>query len=717
LYFIPVQFSREGTRKANDVISISCFVIDIDTGDISNEQIKEKLSGLKYLAYSSYSHTPKKPRWRVIIPYSEAIVPCEHKNIYYHFQKLFGGNLDDRCSTLNQLWFTPACPSDAVGQYEFFVGEGDFLDAHSIVPPAPIEVVPVVLEISAPVPPALTIVKASSAYDSDRLNSALDAIPSDDYTQWIKVGLALFNSIGQDGFELWIRWSSKSGKFDYASATKTWHGFRSATADRQLKLGTIFHIAKEYGWSEPIKVKGTALVETLTDTGNAERFAKRYGGEVKYVHDWGKFIIFNGHYWQVDNVNQVMELAKQVARAIDDEADMVDDLKLRSDISKHSVKTQQLSRLKAMIELTQSISSMIMSSAELNKDDWLLCVKNGVVDLRYGRFREGRSEDFITQVAPVTFDSEAKCPRFLQFLNETFVGSDADSSSSISEYVTLAEREELIDYMQKSLGYALTGKTGEQCLFFAYGTGANGKTTLINLMLDLLGNDYAMQTPMDTLMVKPGGNSSSNHLARLQGIRFVASTEVEDGAKVSESLIKQMTGGDKIAARFLYKEFVEFTPKFKLFIAGNHKPIIKGGDFGIWRRIHLIPFEITISTDQRDATLPEQLKSELSGILNWLILGCVKWRGEKLKVPKLVEKAVSEYQKEMDTLGLWLDDCCCKVSGYRVSASEAFKSYQSWTISNAFHTSSSQAFYRKLAERFPKKRDKKGNYFSGIFLK
>lgn len=453
------------------------------------------------------------------------------------------------------------------------------------------------------------------------------------------------------------------------------------------------------------------LTESLTDTGNAERFAKRYCDTVKYVPDWGRFIVFNGHYWQVDLTNKIMEFAKHVARDIYLDGNAVDDLKLRHDLAKHSMKSQQLQRLNAMIELAKSIESMIITSGRLNADDMLLCIKNGVVDLRDGTFRGGRREDFITQIAPVTFDPDARCPRFLQFLDETFVG---ESASTMQGHVSSAERKELIDYVQKLLSYCLTGKTGEQCLFFAYGTGANGKTTLVNLLLALLGSDYALQTPMDTLMVKSGGTSSSNHLARLQNVRFVASTEVEDGARMSESLIKQMTGGDRIAARFLYKEFVEFTPKFKLFIAGNHKPVIKGDDLGIWRRIHLVPFEITVSSDKRDSTLPEQLRAELSGIFNWLIDGCIKWQKSNLHKPSIVEKAIQEYKDEMDTLGQWVSDCCEIGEAKKTGSGAAYESYRCWASDNGFQAICSTNFYRKLSDRFEKKRSSAGNYYHGV---
>ncbi len=456
--------------------------------------------------------------------------------------------------------------------------------------------------------------------------------------------------------------------------------------------------------------------EPLTDVGNANRFAKKFAGTVKYVKDWDKFIIFNGHHWKVDRINQVMERAKQVAYDIYSEGTSItNDLKLRDEIAKHSTRSQQLQRLNAMIELVKSISSMVILSDTLNTDDMLIGVKNGVVDLRTGEFRAGSSADLITQVAPVDFDPNAQCPQFMQFIQETFPEcvSQANNHDDQNHVLDDQNRQELLDYIHKALGYCLTGRTDQQCLMFGYGTGANGKTTLINVMLELLGNDYAMQTPMDTLMVK-NNNNSSNHLARLQHVRFVASTEVEEGSSMSESLIKQITGGDRIAARFLYKEFIEFTPKFKLFIAGNHKPIIRGSDEGIWRRIHFIPFEAKIPVHKRDGALQQKLKSELPGILNWLIEGCTKWQQKGLALPKLMQDALTEYRDEMDTLGLWINECCKTGSGLKMRAQDAFQSYRNWANANEFHVSSSAAFSRKLSERFNKKRDSFGHYYVGI---
>lgn len=449
-------------------------------------------------------------------------------------------------------------------------------------------------------------------------------------------------------------------------------------------------------------------VYLLNDTGNADRFAKRYSGTVKYVTDWKKFIIFNGTYWEVDRSEQVTELAKNVARDIYREGDHVQDTKLRESIVTFSNTSQNSYRLTAMCRLCQSIPSIAIHSSSLNTNKLLLAVKNGVIDLTDGSFRGGRREDFITQVAPVEYDPEAQCPHFLQFIQDTFIRGTYDKAE---------EDQELLNFVHKALGYSLTGETSEQCLFFFYGSGANGKTTLINVMLSLLGSDYSAQTPMDTLAIKNTASSSSNDLARLQNIRFVAATETEDNSRLAESLIKQLTGGDKIACRYLYQEYFEFQPRFKLFMSGNHKPIIKGSDEGIWRRIYLVPFEITVPESRRNPELPRLLASELPGILNWLIKGCIDWQKHGLKVPKRISNAVSEYKEEMDTLGSWISDCCVVEDGARLQGKDAYKVYRKWSENNGFQPSCSNSFGRKLAERFDKKRTSSGILYSGIKLK
>jgi putative DNA primase/helicase len=252
-------------------------------------------------------------------------------------------------------------------------------------------------------------------------------------------------------------------------------------------------------------------------------------------------------------------------------------------------------------------------------------------------------------------------------------------------------------------------------MFVLYGSGANGKSTFLNTSRFLLG-DYAQQTPADTLMVRDG-NKSSNDLARLCGTRFVSAVETEEGRRLSEVLIKQLTGGDPIVARFLFHEFFEFIPQFKIFLATNHRPEIHGTDEAIWRRIRLIPFEITIPEKERDKNLESKLRSELSGILNWAVEGCLAWRRDGLQAPEEVKKATTAYRLEMDSLASFFEDRCLIDSSLRVPAKDLYAAYQAWCNDNAEREVSSTTFGKRLKERqFTPKKTGSVRWWYGIGL-
>jgi putative DNA primase/helicase len=439
------------------------------------------------------------------------------------------------------------------------------------------------------------------------------------------------------------------------------------------------------------------ILETLTDVGNADRFVARWKDQVKYVPEWHKWLTWDGGCWIKDECEKVMEMAKQVARDIYLEGNNIKDTETRKKITAHSGRSQQEQRLHAMTNLAKSVPALIARAGDLDQKPDLLCVANGVVDLNTGKLRGAKPEDLITQRTPVSFDPKAKCPEFLQFLQTIMDG-----------------KQDLIDYIERVIGYILTGHTGEQCLFFLFGYGANGKSTLLNVVTALLGPDYAKQTPSETLMVKYGGRGASNDLARLAGARAVIANEIEGGAHLAESEIKQLTGGDTITARFLYGEYSEFRPAFKLVMAGNHKPVIRNDDHGMWRRIHLVPFEVAIPEDKRDPHLAGKLRAEMPGILNWAIGGCLKWKKDGLKVPSVIKEAVSEYREEMDIIGQWLTDSAEVAAGAEWRASEVYSDYKSWALMNTFKPMTSSAFGRKLTERFDKKKNNKGVVYVGL---
>jgi putative DNA primase/helicase len=309
-----------------------------------------------------------------------------------------------------------------------------------------------------------------------------------------------------------------------------------------------------------------------------------------------------------------------------------------------------------MIALAKS--DLAIGPDELDTDPWLFNVVNGTIDLRTGELREHRREDFITKLAPVTFDPGAGCPRWEAFLRTIFAGN-----------------EELIGYMRRLVGYCLTGVTDEHILPFLYGTGANGKSTFCETILKLMGFDYAMKAAPDLLLAKRGESHPTDR-ADLYGKRFVACVETEEGRRLAEALVKELTGGDRVRARRMREDFWEFTPTHHVWLAGNHKPPIMGTDHGIWRRIKLIPFAVVIPKSEQDKKLPAKLATELSGILNWAIAGCLEWQRDGLRDPDIVSAATGNYSIEMDEVGQFVEEHCERGEAFLAAAGELFEAFR-----------------------------------------
>lgn len=436
------------------------------------------------------------------------------------------------------------------------------------------------------------------------------------------------------------------------------------------------------------------IIQSLNDTGNAVRFGSRHVGEVIYVSGLGWYV-WGAPHWHRDLVNKVMELAKQVARDIFKEAAVVNDDSLQRRVNQHASASLKAANLEATLRLARSLPELVVGVDQLDRHDKLLGVANGVIDLRTGKLLAAQRDHLITRHSPVNFDAKATCPQFLTFLNQ----------------VTARDRT-LIRYLQRVVGYALTGSVDEQCLFFLYGSGANGKSVFLNVIKELLGGELACQTPSETLMVRK--SAATNDIARLQNVRAVIANEVEDGTLLAESLVKQMTGGERLSARFHYQEFFEFMPKFKLFIAGNHKPVIRGRDNGIWRRIRLIPFTVTITRAQQDPHLQAKLRAELPGILNWALSGCADWQKTGLSEPKVISDAVEAYREEMDVFGAWQKDCCTVGPLLETKASEAYQSYKHWCELNGYRPMANGNFGRDLAAVFKRVSRNAGNFYVGV---
>ncbi|MED4903968.1 phage/plasmid primase, P4 family [Parageobacillus thermoglucosidasius] len=440
-----------------------------------------------------------------------------------------------------------------------------------------------------------------------------------------------------------------------------------------------------------------------TDLGNAERLVYRHGQNIRYNHVFGKWYIWDGKRWNEDKSNQLKQLAKDTVRNIYKEAYEEEDADKRKALSEHAMRSESRARIEAMISLAESEVPVLPD--DMDRDIWLFNCQNGVIDLKTGDLLPHKREYMMTKISPVAYDPNAECPTWIKFLEDIM----QDENGNI--------KHELIDFLQKAIGYSLTGDTSEQVVFFLYGTGRNGKSTFVNTIKEILG-DYGKQTNADTFTVKRS-DRVNNDIAALKGARFVAATESEEGARLAESLIKQITGGDPIAARFLHQEWFEYVPQYKIFFTTNHKPVIRGGDEGIWRRIRLIPFTVTIPLEKLDKDLPQKLRGEMPGILRWAVEGCLKWQQEGLGNPKEVQEATQGYKEEMDTLGNFIKENCVIVPSAKCAVSELYKKYTEWCEDNGEFVLSRTKFNRKIEERgFKKERSTGGNYyFFGIGLR
>jgi putative DNA primase/helicase len=290
-----------------------------------------------------------------------------------------------------------------------------------------------------------------------------------------------------------------------------------------------------------------------------------------------------------------------------------------------------------------------------------------------------RPEDLITKLAPVNYDPDAKCPTFEKFLERIMDGD-----------------QQLIGYLQRCLGYAMTGDVSEKALFVLVGDGDNGKTTLVEAIRYVLG-DYAGQVPIESLMTRQS-EGIPHDIARLKGLRFVTSSEVEQGRKLAESKIKQITGMGTLQARHLYGEYFEFTPSHKIFMDTNHMPEVRGADNAIWNRLKVIPFNVSIPEAEKDKKLLEKLKAEAAGILAWAVRGCIEWQKNGLGEPSTVTAAVGAYREEMDTISQFVDEECERGASLEITSEDLYGAYREWCARYDEEPRSQKAFGGRLAE-------------------
>ncbi|KPF70251.1 hypothetical protein IP84_00320 [beta proteobacterium AAP99] len=413
-------------------------------------------------------------------------------------------------------------------------------------------------------------------------------------------------------------------------------------------------------------------IDWTTEDGLSTAFTRRYGEDWRYCALWGKWLVWTGVRWNPDQVLYVSHLSRGICR----------NASLKADNPRLKGKLASSATISSVEKIARSDPKHASTAEEWDADVWALNTPGGVVDLRTGRMRPHRRDDRMTKVTTATplGNPDSACPTWRAFLMDV-TGGDA----------------ELMAYLQLMVGYCLTGVTSEHALFFLYGTGANGKSVFVNVLTTILG-DYAANAPMDTFM-EARTDRHPTDLAGLRGARFVSSIETEQGRRWNESKVKAITGGDKVSARFMRQDFFEYVPQFKLVIAGNHKPSIRNVDEAMKRRLHLIPFTVTIPPERRDGRLTEKLLKERDGILAWAVDGCSRWQRQGLKPPASVVSATEEYFEAEDALGQWIEERCLLAKSHREGVSELFADWREWAERAGEYVGSVKRFSELMATR------------------
>lgn len=437
-----------------------------------------------------------------------------------------------------------------------------------------------------------------------------------------------------------------------------------------------------------------------SDLGFGLRFVEQFGDRLRFVKSLGGWFYYNGQRWEADDIGFAYRLIAETAQTVWGLVPYQ-----REDARKRFIKfaehCESAAGQTAALKLAGTRPGVAARASEFDRDPWLFNVANGTIDLHTGRRREHNPADLITQFAPVIYRPDAVAPLWLRSLE-----------------VFLPQRG-MIDYFQRVLGYLLTGDVSEHVLFFLYGGGRNGKSTVLEAVRDVMGS-YA-RTADPELLLAQKGDVHPARIAELRGARFVSSVEVEDGRRFAEALLKQLTGGDTLTARRMYGDYFEFKPTHKLCIAANHKPGVRGTDAGVWSRIQLVPFTVHLPTvlgDDCDPHFGEKLKAEYPGILAWMVQGCLEWQRRGLDPPASVSAAVSEYRAENDAVGRYVDERCVAASGASSPAAALYSDYRSWCDATGEYRQPQVKFIEALEQRgFERVRTGSGKYWRGIGLR
>jgi putative DNA primase/helicase len=449
------------------------------------------------------------------------------------------------------------------------------------------------------------------------------------------------------------------------AGAKTGSELQKLANDGSVSPTAMAEVASRF--TAEVASEADAIPPRFSEESLALRFSRLYADELRYVDGWGRWMCWDGMRWREDATLAVFDRCRAICRRASAECG---DTKERA-----AMKIAAAQTVAAIERLARSDRRHAAIVEQWDADPWLLNTPVGTVDLRSGELLSHQREQYLTKTTAA--GPFGDCLSFRRFLDRI-----TDSNS------------ELQAFLQRVIGYCLTGSVREHALFFLYGTGSNGKSVFLSTIAGLLG-DYAKTAPASAFTA----TSTEQHptdVAGLRGARFVTAIETEDGRWWAEAKIKSLTGGDPVTARFMRQDFFEYVPQFKLIVAGNHKPGLRSVDEAIRRRLHLIPFTVTIGEQERDPNLAEKLKEEYPGILQWAIDGCLAWQRDGLDPPDIVRDATSQYLAAEDAMGRWVEDRCTLGPSYWTSGAALFADWQEWCQQTGERAGSQKRFTQGL---------------------
>ncbi len=721
--FSPAQFAPGTTRKAENVIDLCAVVLDFDNGVDPADFIADwKEKGLAFWWHNTFNHTPEKPKWRAIFPLASPIPAVQWARAWEAASEYLGhGQCDVAAKNPDRIYYMPSRPAEADKTlFESEGNEGFLLD-------------PKILLRSDE-----QVVEGKGRVGDDfELRSTISNIlephgwiftrKSGQLEYWARPGKAKGEISATWGWrndvqgERFYCFSDNAGipcrnyLTKFALYTMLNHGgdFKASTVALSKEGYGIQVVTGGSSSSSPVSSPAATVVSEVcedsmfTEQANADRLIEEYGQDLRYVAELKQWAVWNGKYWDIGSreasESKVIQMAVASARLLQQQSGLAD-RNLAPKMLKWAIKSQNAKELNNTVKLARTLVTTMAEEFDQHPD-FLNC-QNGIVDLRTGDILPHDRSMLFTQITRCAADLENVRPEIFNSFIERVI-PDADTRK----------------YLLQFLGYMLSGSVSEQCYVFFFGaTGNNGKSTLTELISWILG-EYAVTIETEALMLKKFGRSNEGELAQLRGRRLAVAHEVSDSQRLDEELIKRLTGGDVIRARQLYQDPLNFRPTAKLLMTGNNKPQLRSMDSATWRRIRLIPFEVTVPAEERDPKLYMKLRSEAPKILGQLIKCGIHAMSNGMVPSELMTKHQEEYKEENDFLADFFNERCVFLKNMDATAGELHAEYNSWARETSGHVFNRTAFGRILGSRLTtlgvtKKKDGKGTIrYYGICLK